>query len=86
MTFEKSIPTKEFKDGALWKIRDEYDMVHIDFHVYDIVRNEMFAKPIVNIECYVTFGELSGYVRDESGNKYILDGMLGMGEDKTLLF
>ena len=40
---------------------------------------------IVNIDYYVTFGELQGYLRDEDGKKYILDGMLGMGEDKTLL-
>ena len=28
---------------------------------------------------------LEGYIRDEDGNKYVLDGMMGMGEDKTLL-
>ena len=43
------------------------------------------AKPIVNIDYFVAFGELEGYLMDEDGNKYILDGMMGMGEDKTLL-
>ena len=31
------------------------------------------------------FGELEGYLRDEDGKKDILDGMMGMGEDKSLL-
>ncbi len=85
VTFERSVPTKEFVDGAVWKIKDEHDMVNITFDVFDIVRSETFAKPFVNIEYYVAFGELSGYIRDEDGNKYILDGMMGMGEDKTLM-
>ena len=54
-------------------------------HVYDIFSMVTHAKPLINIEYFVAFGELEGYVRDESGRKYILDGMLGMGEDKTLL-
>lgn len=85
ITFSRDVPTLKFKDGAKWLIRDEHDMVNITFHVYDIFRMVTHAKPLVNIEYFVTFGELEGYVRDESGKKYILDGMLGMGEDKTLL-
>ena len=85
VTFTRDVPTLDFKDGARWFIRDEHDMVNITFHVYDIFRMVTHAKPLGNIEYFVTFGELEGYVRDESGRKYILDGMLGMGEDKTLL-
>ncbi len=81
----RDVPTLNFKDGAIWTIRDEYDMVNIKFHVYDIFRMVTHAKPIVNIEYFVAFGELEGYVRDESGKKYIVDGMMGMGEDKNLL-
>jgi hypothetical protein len=83
--FTRDVPTIEFKDGAVWTIKDEYDMVNITFHVYDIFRMVTHAKPFVNIEYFVAFGELEGYVRDESGKKYILDGMMGMGEDKDLL-
>jgi hypothetical protein len=32
----------------------------------------------------VVFGEIKGYIRDTDGTKYILDGMMGMGEDKSL--
>ena len=85
VTFERSVPTIDFKDYSLWKIKDEYDMVNIQFDVYDVFKMITHAKPFVNIEYFVVFGELRGYVRDEDGNKYILDGMMGMGEDKDLL-
>jgi hypothetical protein len=83
--FTRDVPTLEFRNGARWFIRDEHDMVNVTFHVYDIFRMVTHAKPLVNIEYFVAFGELEGYVRDESGRKYILDGRLGIGEDKTLL-
>ena len=60
-------------------------MVNIEFYVYDIFRMIVHANPFVNIEYCISFGELRGYVRDEDGKKYILDGMLGMGEDKDLI-
>lgn len=85
VTFTRDVPTLDFRDHATWHIRDEHDMVNVTYHVYDIFRMVTHAKPIVNIEYFVTFGELEGYVRDESGKKYILDGMMGLGEDKTLL-
>ena len=31
-------------------------------------------------------GTIYGYVRDEDGRLYVLDGMTAMGEDKDLLF
>lgn len=85
VTFTRDVPTLKFKDGAKWFVQDEHDMVNITFHVHDIFRMVTHAKPLVNIEYFVAFGELEGYVRDESGKKYILDGMVGIGEDKTLL-
>ena len=85
ITFTRNPETTKFVDGAVWEIKDEYDMVNITFHVYDIFRMLTHMKPIVNIDYFVAFGELKGYVRDEDGKKYILDGMMGMGEDKTLL-
>ncbi len=85
VTFTRNIPTLKFKDGAEWTIKDDYDMVNIQYAVYDIFRMVIHAKPFVNIEYFITFGELTGYVRDENGKKYILDGMLGIGEDKDML-
>lgn len=79
------MPSLDFKDRALWTVRDGYDMVNVSFQVYDMFRMVVHARPLVNIEYFVAFGELQGYIRDEDGEKYILDGMLGMGEDKDLL-
>ena len=85
--FTRSVETKDFiKKGGYseWTIKDEYDMVNIIFKVYNI--NAMITHAVlVNIDYYVAWGELEGYVRDEGGRKYVLDGMMGMGEDKTLL-
>lgn len=85
VTFERDIDTRKFTDGATWKVRDEHGMVDLTFKVYDIYRMEVHAKPFVNIDYFVTFGELFGYLMDEDGTKYTLDGLMGMGEDKTLL-
>ncbi len=82
--FTRIPETKDFKDYAEWTIRDEHDMVNIKFKVYGISPMVMHAV-VVNIDYYVAFGILEGYVRDENGRKYILDGMMGMGEDKSLL-
>lgn len=84
VTFTREPESKDFQGESLWKIRDEHDMVHVDFHVSGMSPMIMHAG-VVNIDYYIAFGMLEGYLRDEEGNKYILDGMIGMGEDKTLL-
>jgi len=59
-------------------------MVNLKFKVRAI--NPMVVHAlVVNIDYYVAWGELEGYIRDEDDKKYILHGMMGMGEDKTLL-
>ncbi len=84
VTFSRSIESKDFKNFSEWTIKDEHDMVNLKFKVYGM--NPMITHAVVvNIDYYVAFGELEGYLRDEDGNKYVVDGMLGMGEDKTLL-
>ena len=82
--FTRSVESAEFRDHSEWTIKDEHDMVNLKFKVYGINPMVMHAL-IVNIDYYVAWGELEGYIRDEDGNKYVLDGMMGMGEDKTLL-
>ena len=84
VTFTRSVASKDFTNYSEWTIKDEYDMVNLKFKVRGI--NPMVVHAlIVNIDYYVAWGELEGYIRDEDGKKYILDGMMGMGEDKTLL-
>ena len=82
--FTRSIESKDYTNYSEWTIKDEFDMVNLKFKVYGINPMIMHAG-VVNIDYYVTWGELEGYLRDEDGTKYVLDGMMGMGEDKTLL-
>lgn len=85
VVFTKNPKTADFNGYAEWQIKDRHDMVNIKFRVDGL--NAMVKHAlVVNIDYYIVFGELEGYVRDEDGNKYILDGMVGIGEDKTLLF
>ena len=84
VTFIREPATKDFKDYAEVLIRDQYDMVNLKQKVYSL-NPMMLHTGVVNIDYYITFGELEGYVRDETGKKYDLTGCLGMGEDKTLL-
>ena len=59
-------------------------MVNVKFKVYGIIP-VVFDYCIFKLDYYITFWELEGYLRDEEGKIYILDGMMGLGEDKTLL-
>ncbi len=86
VTFTRTVESKDFlkKGYSEWTIKDDYDMVNVKFKVYNL--NAMILHAVVaKIDYYITFGELEGYVRDEDGTKYVLDGMMGMGEDKTWL-
>ena len=82
--FERSIPCNKFSNFSEWTIKDKYDMVNIkckNYGIVPIVANFWIFK----MDYYITFGVLEGYIRDEEGKKYILDGMMGLGEDKTML-
>lgn len=76
---------KHSKDGKIWQVDDEHDMVKLTFtraNQFHMAVNAGFIK----IDYAIAFGELSGYVRDLDGKKHVLDGMMGIGEDKTLRF
>ncbi|MDD3127574.1 MAG: DUF2804 family protein [Candidatus Izemoplasmatales bacterium] len=82
------LPPVKFKHdetGDVWTVKDEHDMVNITYNIAD--RFKMVVHPLVlRIDYFVTFGEIKGYIRDLAGKKYLLDGMMGIGEDKTLRF
>ncbi|MBQ8917266.1 MAG: DUF2804 family protein [Oscillospiraceae bacterium] len=82
--FTRSVPTIDFEDYALWQVKDEHGMVDIKFHVYGVTKLIAKQPPVIDMEYFIAFGELEGYILDEDGKKYVLDGMIGMGEDKTL--
>ena len=65
-----------------WHVTDEHGMVDLTFDIGD--RNvTKFNLGVIGMDYHITFGELSGYICDEDGNKYCLDGMTGIGEDKS---
>lgn len=84
VTFKRSIPTIDFEDYALWEVKDEHGMVDLKFHVYGVTKLVAKRPPVLDMEYFIAFGELEGYILDEDGRKYVLDGMIGMGEDKSL--
>lgn len=83
--FIKKEDSHKFKDYAEWIIKDEHDMVNIKYKIYGI--NPMILNlGVLKIDYFVNFGVIEGYVRDEDGKKYIVDNMIGIGEDKSLLW
>lgn len=62
-----------------WHITDDYGMVDVWFHVKD---RHVTKIPVI-MDYHITFGELSGTMYDEDGNKYCVDGLTGIGEDKS---
>ena len=69
----------------LWHVQDVQGMVDLTFEIGDEFLMLVPAK-IIDINYHITFGSLTGYVCDPDGNKYVLDGMVGIGEDKSLVF
>lgn len=68
-----------------WHITDTHGMVNVHFEIGDEFLMKL-TTGIINIDYHITFGELSGFVCTPDGTKYSLDGMTGIGEDKSLLF
>lgn len=75
VTFEKICKTK-------WYIKDKYDMVNLVFDVASDFQMQVHLKAI-DVDYTLPFGTISGYVKDVNGKKYILDGMAGIGEDRS---
>ena len=69
------------KKADEWHVTDEAGLGIVDV-TFKLHRTFYMPIPLM---CYyaLPFGTLSGYVTDTNGKKYVLDGMLGIGEDKT---
>ena len=85
VAFTRERPSAEFSGSNTWRATDEHGMVEVRFLV-DAQYAMVVHTGLINIDYYISFGSLTGFVLDEDGTKYVLDGMIGMGEDKTLLF
>jgi len=85
VTFTRNLPTKKYKKGVVWQVKDEYDMVNAVFTIEDLFKL-VVRLGVIDIQYYIVFGSLQGYLRDEDGNKIMLDGLTAMGEDKSMFF
>lgn len=81
--FTRAVPSREADGTNTWQVRDDHDMVCVDFHVQNQHGIEVEALA-VQVHYYIAWGVLSGYVRDEDGVRIPLDGMMGLGEDKSM--
>lgn len=72
------------KKAKEWHVVDEKGegIVDVKFEIKDV-----FYMPIhlglVDVYYALPYGNISGYVTDTNGKRYVVDGMLGIGEDKT---
>ena len=69
----------------LWHIKDEHGMVDLTFDIGDEFVMK-FNFGVMQSDYHITFGSLTGYLCDPKGNKYVLNGVNGVGEDKTVVF
>ena len=74
--------TKEKRDSKTWYVRDERGLVDIRFEIADVFYLNMHFG-IIDSYYALPFGTIYGYVTDTNGKKYVVDGMVGIGEDKT---
>jgi len=78
------IPPVNFRhiDRRRWHVTDDHGTVDVMFHI-DEIFPMMMHLGIIDISYKLPFGTVSGFVKDIRGKKYILDGMAGIGEDKS---
>ena len=72
-----------YDEPNLCHVYDDHGMVDLYYEIGDTHLMEMHLG-IIDENYAITFGELRGTIKDENGNAYTLDGMVGIGEDKSL--
>ncbi|NCC86983.1 MAG: DUF2804 family protein [Clostridia bacterium] len=65
-----------------WAVKDDHDVVNLVFNIEDDFQMQVHLG-IIDVDYKLPFGTLTGYIKDIEGNKYVLDGMYGVGEDRT---
>ena len=77
------LPPVEFiKAKGKWLIKDKYGKVNLEFNIKRSFKMNMHAL-ILDIKYDLSFGTLKGYLKNTNGEKFIVDGLLGIAEDKT---
>ena len=80
------LPPVDFEhlsDGN-WRVFDKYGAVDILFEIDDAYNLTKGFGP-VSTKYIAPFGNIKGFAKDLSGNKIVLDGLTGMGEDITVI-
>lgn len=67
---------------GLWHIKDEHGCVNLDFAI-DNQFKIVLHLGIISMDYYLPFGKITGTMKDTDGKTYTLDGVYGLGEDKT---
>lgn len=70
------------KSKTEWRIFDDHGTVDVTFSIDKTFVMKMNAV-LLKIDYNLPFGTLKGFVKDHEGRVYELDGMYGIGEDKT---
>lgn len=73
---------REKRSSPVWEIRDDYGTVDLRFEI-DATFLMQIRLLVASVYYALPFGKIYGYVVDTKGRKYVVDGMYGIGEDKT---
>lgn len=65
-----------------WRVYDEHKTVEVIFDMRHDFKM-MVHLLVVDISYRLPFGYVKGYVTDTNGKRYLVNGMTGIGEDKT---
>lgn len=78
------IPPVRFEiiNKGKWRVVDDHNTVDVIFEI-DGDYKMMVHLGLIDVSYTLPFGKVSGFVHDTAGNKYIVDGMYGIGEDKS---
>ncbi len=74
--------THNEQNPNIWYAKDEHGCVDIRFEIADVFKMPIHAL-VVDVKYDLPFGKIYGFVTDTNGKKYVVDGMTGIGEDKT---
>lgn len=74
--------SKASKKAKTWYIKDEYGCVDLRYEIDNVFYMPMHFL-VIDVYYALPYGRIYGTVKDTNGKVYNLDGVLGIGEDKT---
>lgn len=74
---------RQYNDDEIWRIKDEYDMVNLNFHI-DKKTKIKFNCLVVASDYEAPFGRYEGYLRLPDNKKVAIKSCFGIGEKKRI--